>query len=126
VCSTKYNEKEDEATISQNTRGGRSIGKGRGFGHSKYVITCYNCGVEGHKESKCRNRKNETRINEARMQVTKKDDTTDTSGNVEVLQQEQGENLMLRKLLLKPETKEVEEPEQIKRVFKTKYKIHDK
>ena len=50
---TKYNEKEDEATNSKHARGGRIIGRGRGFGHSKYVITCYNYGVEGHKASEC-------------------------------------------------------------------------
>jgi hypothetical protein len=45
---------------------------------------------------------------------------------VEVLQQEQGENMMLRRVLLKPETREAMELEQRKRVFKTKCKIHDK
>jgi hypothetical protein len=45
----KDNEKEDEVTNSKHTRGGGSVGRGRGFGHCKYVITCYNCGVEGHK-----------------------------------------------------------------------------
>jgi hypothetical protein len=45
---------------------------------------------------------------------------------VEVLQQEKGEKLMLRRVLLKPKTKEAEEPEQRKRVFKTKCKIQDK
>ena len=50
---TKYNEKEDEATNSKNARGGRSDDRGRGFGHGKYVITCYNCGVEGQKSLEC-------------------------------------------------------------------------
>jgi hypothetical protein len=71
-------------------------------------------------------RQNTMRRNEARMQVTQADETTVVGGNVEVLQQEQGENLMLRRVLLKPETKETEEPEQRKRVFKTKCKIWDK
>jgi hypothetical protein len=116
----KDNEKEDEATNSQNTRGGRSVGRGRGFGQGKYVITCYRCGVEGHKASECPERQNTMRRNEARTQVTQEDETTVVGGNVEVLQQEQGENLMFRRVLLKPETKATEEPEQRKRVFKTK------
>jgi hypothetical protein len=48
----KDSEKEDEATSSQNTRGGKSVGSGRGFGRGKYVITCYRCGVDGHKASR--------------------------------------------------------------------------
>jgi hypothetical protein len=122
----KDSEKEDEATNSQNTRGGRSVGRGRGFGRGKYVITCYRCGVEGHKASKCLERQNATRRTEARTQVTQADETTVVGGNVEVLQQEKGENLMFRRVLLKPETKVAEEPEQRKKVFKTKCKIQDK
>jgi hypothetical protein len=80
----KDSEKEDETTNSQNTKGGRSIGRGRGFGRGKYVITCYRCGVEGHKESKCPERQNAMRRNEARTQVTEADKTTIVSGNVEV------------------------------------------
>ena len=60
------------------------------------------------------------RRNEARTQVTQADETVVASRNVEALQQEQGENLMLRRVLLKPEKKEAKEPEQRKRVFKTK------
>jgi hypothetical protein len=104
----KYSEKEDEATNNQNTRGGRSVGKGIGFGRGKYVITCYRCGVEGHKASECLEKQNTVRRNEARMQVTQKDETTIVGGNVGVIHQEQGENMMLR------------------RVFKTKCKIQDK
>jgi hypothetical protein len=72
-------------TSSKHTRGGRSVGRGRGFGHGKYVITCYNCGVEGHKASECPERHNAARRNEARMQVTQADEATTTCGNVEVI-----------------------------------------
>jgi hypothetical protein len=76
--------------------------------------------------SECPERKNLARRNESRMQVTQEDEVAAIGGNVEVLQQEQGENLMLRRVLLKPETKEATKPEQRKRVFKTKCKIRDK
>ena len=46
--------------------------------------------------------------------------------NVTVLQQEQGENLMFRRVLLRPKKKLMEEPEQRKRVFKTKCKVQGK
>jgi hypothetical protein len=57
-------------TNSKHARGGRSIGRGRGFGRNKYVITCYNYGVEGHKASECLERQKATSRNEARMKVT--------------------------------------------------------
>ena len=50
------------------------------------------------------------RRNEAITQVTQADETIVVGGNVEVLQQEQGENLMLGRVLLKPGTKATEEP----------------
>jgi hypothetical protein len=43
-----------------------------------------------------------------------------------VLQQEQGENLLFRRVLLKSEQKEAKEPEQRKKVFKTKCKVQGK
>jgi len=126
ASAAKENEKEDEATNCRNTRGGISVGRGRCFGRGKYVITCYRCGIEGHKASECSERQNAARRNEARTLVTKEYEIVVVGWNVEVLQQEYGENLMLRRVLLNPETKEVEEPEQRNRVFKTKCKIRDK
>ena len=46
-------EKEEKSTNSQGGRGGNNTGRSRGsFGRGKgnYVITCYHCGVEGHKK----------------------------------------------------------------------------
>jgi hypothetical protein len=43
-----------------------------------------------------------------------------------VLQQEQGENLLFQRVLLKSEQKEAKEPEQRKKVFKTKCKVQGK
>jgi hypothetical protein len=63
-----------------------------------------------------------TRRTEARTQVTQADETMFVGGNVEVLQQEQGENLMFRRVLINPETKAAEGPEQRNTVFKTKCK----
>jgi hypothetical protein len=45
---------------------------------------------------------------------------------VEVIHQYQGENLMLRRVLLNLEIKATEEPQHRKRVFKTKCNIWDK
>ena len=45
---------------------------------------------------------------------------------MEVLQQEKGENLMFRRVLLMHEAKMAKEPEHRKKVFKTKCKIKDK
>jgi hypothetical protein len=64
--ATKYNEKEDESINSKNTRGGRSVGRGRCFGRGKYVIACYSCRVEGHKSWECSERQNAVRRHEAR------------------------------------------------------------
>jgi hypothetical protein len=46
----KENDKEEESTSSQSSIG-NGAGRGRGFrrGKGKFVITCYRCGVEGHK-----------------------------------------------------------------------------
>jgi hypothetical protein len=46
--------------------------------------------------------------------------------NVVVLQHEEGENLMFRRVLLKPEMKAMKEPKPRKRVFKTKCKVQGK
>ena len=84
------------------------------------MITCYVCGVEGHEALKCMERQNAARRNEAKTQVTQEDKKIVASGNVEVLQQEQGENIMFKTILFKPKTKAGKEPEQRKRLFKTK------
>jgi hypothetical protein len=78
------------------------------------------------KHQECLERQNVARKTEARTQVTQADETIVVGGNMEVLQQEQGENVMFRRVLLKPYTNVVEEPEQRKKSFKTKCKIQDK
>lgn len=54
-ASSTRGEKEDESTNSQSNRGGNDTGRGRVFGRGKckHIITCYRCGVEGHKASEC-------------------------------------------------------------------------
>lgn len=49
---TRVNENDDESNSSQSNIGDWNS-RGRGFrrGKSKYVITCYWCGVEGQKET---------------------------------------------------------------------------
>jgi hypothetical protein len=64
--------REVEASSSQISKGDNHAGRGRGFGRGKgkYVITCYRCGVEGHKASECPEKHNLGRRNEARTHVT--------------------------------------------------------
>lgn len=61
IGSARGYEKEEESNNGQGGRGGNNIGRGResfGRGKGKYVITCYHCGVEGHKKSKCLEKQN--------------------------------------------------------------------
>jgi hypothetical protein len=53
--TAKGSEKEEESSSGQGGRGGNGVGRSRGFrrGKGRYVITCYHCGVEGHKKSEC-------------------------------------------------------------------------
>ena len=51
--------------------------------------------------------------------MTMDDEASIAGGNVIVIPQEQGDNMMFRRVLLKPEQQLIEEPEQMKRVFKT-------
>jgi hypothetical protein len=60
------------------------------------------------------------------MQVTMEGDASVVGEDVVVLPHEQGENLMFQRILLKPEQKLIEEPEQRKRVFKTRCKVEGK
>jgi hypothetical protein len=122
----RSSEKEDEVTNNQNTRGGSGTGRGRGFGRGKYVITCYRCRVEGHKASECPEKQNTGRRNEARTQVTQEMRQQLLETMWKYFNRSKGEKLMFRRVLLKPETKTTEEPEQRKKVFKTKCKIQDK
>jgi hypothetical protein len=87
-CS-RGNEKEDESTNSQSNRGGNDTGRGRGFGRGKgkYIITCYRCGVEGHKASECL----ESTIQEKEVKPKHRlhrNETSIVGENVMVLQQE--------------------------------------
>ena len=54
------------------------------------------------------------------MKATQEDETRVVGSIVEVLQQEKGENLMFKRVLLKKEAKIAEELEKIQNVFKTK------
>jgi hypothetical protein len=90
------------------------------------VIICYHCGVEGHKKSECLERQASGRRGEAQTQVTQVDEASVVGENVIVLQQEQGENLMFQRVLLKYEQKATEELEQRNKVFKTKCKVQGK
>jgi len=67
----KENEKEEESISNQSTRW-NGVGRGKGFerGKGKFVITCYRCGVEGHKASKCPEKKGPSKRCDAIMQVT--------------------------------------------------------
>jgi len=128
ASAARGNEKEDESTSSQNSRGGNGTGRGRGFGRGKdkYIITCYRCGVEGHKASECPEKHNSGKRSEARTQVTQADEASVVGENVMVLQQEQGDNLMFRRVPLQTERKIAEEPEQRKIILKTKCKVQGK
>ena len=78
--------------------------KGRGFGRErcKYPIICYRHGVEGHKALECLEKHNAARRNEARAQVTQANRTPIVGENLIILQQEQGENLMVRECYFNP------------------------
>lgn len=67
ASATRVNEKKNEATSTQSKKG-NGTRRGRGFrrGKGKYAITCYKCGVEGHKTSKCPERHNSRKRSEAK------------------------------------------------------------
>ena len=96
----KANEKEDGTTSSPRTRVNEAV-KGRGFGRGrgKYVITCYRCGVEGNKALECLEKQGSNKRGDAKMQMTVVDETSVVEDNVTMLQQEQGENIMFRRVL---------------------------
>lgn len=66
------------------------------------------------------------RRGEARTQVIQVDEASSFGEYMIVLQQEQGENLMFRRVLLKPKKKAMKELEQRKKVFKAKRKVRGK
>ena len=103
TSTVKEYEKEVEATSKISARG-NGVGSGRGFGRvrGKYVITCYRCGVESHKASECPERQGPSNKGDARIHMTMVDEASIAGENVIVLLQEQGENLMFRRVLLKP------------------------
>ena len=99
-------------TSKQSTRGnGSDRGKGFSRGKGKFVITCYRCGVEGHKSSKCPERQGPNKRGGARTQVTIAGDATVVREYLVVLPLEQGEKLMFQRILLKPEQKSIGESE---------------
>lgn len=101
TSATKENE-EDEATGNQSTEGyGVAKGKGFGRGRGKYVITCYKCGVEGNKASKCPYKQGPSKGGDARTHMTMVDKASVAGDNVIVPLREQGENMMFRRVLLK-------------------------
>ena len=123
----KGSEREDGDTSKPSTRGsGASRVRGFGRGRRKYVIACYRCGVEGHKASESLDKPGPSKRSDDRTQITMDDEASIAGENVIVLPQEQGKNLMFRRVLLKPEQQLIEELEQRKRVFKTKCKMQNK
>jgi hypothetical protein len=99
----KHSHQEKGGSSKEGQHDGRSSfprcrGRGRARGG---IVKCYTCRKEGHKSWECPDRKREG--GESHIAKAKK--------HVEVEVVEGGRNLMMRKVLLKPE-KELEEPVQ--------------
>jgi hypothetical protein len=99
----KHSHQEKGGSSKEGQHGGRSsFPRGRGRGRARGgIVKCYTCGKEGHKSWECPDRKREG--GEAHIAEAEK--------HVEAEATEGGRNLMMRKVLLKPE-KEPEEPVQ--------------
>ena len=69
--------RKDEAASNQFSKwyNHGSRGKGFGKGKCKYVITCYNCGVEGHNAFEFLEKNNLGTKSEDRTHVTHEDET---------------------------------------------------
>jgi hypothetical protein len=102
--ANKQHSHHEKGGISKEGHHGRRsyfpIGRGRGRARGG-VVKCYTYGKEGHKYCECPERKREGR--EANIVEAQK--------HVEAEEAEGGRNLMMRKILFKPE-KEPEEPVQ--------------
>lgn len=90
--------------------------RGRGRG-GKYEIFCFKCGVAGHKAWECpymdgKKPEGKTHIVEVEPTVA--------NNEVVIFQQEQGENLMMRKIFLQSEKETKKELKQRKTLFRTK------
>ena len=90
--------------------------RGRGRG-GKLGIFCFECGVEGHKAWERPER--DDKKPERKTHIVETEPTT-TDNEVINLQQEQRENLMMRKILSQPEKEIEKESKQRKSLFKTK------
>lgn len=87
--TTGDTEKGEEFASGEGGRVGKSTGRGRGSfgrGKSKYVIACYQCGVEGHKKYECLEKHNLRRKGEEKKQVIEDDEASVVEDNVTVLE----------------------------------------
>jgi hypothetical protein len=113
----QHNHPEKGGSSREGKHGGRSSfprGRGRARGGE---VRCYACGKTGHMSWECPERKKDTKGGEAHISEAQK--------HVEAEATEGGKNLMMRKVLLKPE-KEVEEPVQRTSLFRTACKMKDR
>jgi hypothetical protein len=113
----QHSHHEKGGSSKEGQHGGRSyFSRGRGRGRAKGgIVKCYTCGKQGHKSWECPERKKEEG-GEAHIAEAQK--------HVEVRSNKGGKNLMMRKIILKPE-KDVEEPVQQTSLFRTACKMKD-
>ena len=85
------------------SNGGRSGGSGRGSRFSG--MKCYNCGQLGHPKYKCPQRASTSQNGERRVTYVQEDNVSMNSPEVQLMREAEGENLMIRRTLLKEPVK---------------------
>ena len=87
-------------------------------------MKCYNCGQLGHPKYKCPQRASTSQNGERRVAYVQEDNVSMNSPEVQLMTEAQGENLMLRRTLLKESLKE--DTTQRRALFQVQCKVKGK